>query len=454
MNDEVRFLSVCGMLGYGYPAESLERGVEGGVDFLGVDAGSTGPGPYYLGSGVNFVKPMQVKRDLAPALCAARRLGAPFIIGSAGGSGAKPHVEAFLDLLRDVARRCGLHFRLAVIHADLDPDAVKAALKDGRITSCGPAQELTEEAISSCTHLVAQMGTGPIIEALDAGADVIVAGRCCDTAIFAALPILRGLGPGLALHCGKIAECGALCAAPAGANDSLIGVVRKDHFLVEPANPERRCTPESVAAHALYEQPDPTCFYEPEGKVDMAGCAFEPHGERGVKVSGTRLIRSDTPAIKLEGAALRGYRSITIAGVRDPLITEHIDDLESVVRDTVADNLKGAIEPGDYSLRFLRYGRDAVMGPLEPPSDGARREIGLLIEAIAPTQELADTVLRLARSTAQHQSFPMRKTTGGNLAFPFSPSDLRGGAVYEFAVYHLMVGEDIGSLFPVTLEEV
>ena len=60
-----------------------------------------------------------------------------------------------------------------------------------------------------------------------------------------------------------------------------------------------------------------------------------------------------------------------------------------------------------------------------------------MIEAIAPTQEKADALIGLARSKALHQGFPDRKATAGNLAFPFSPSDFSGGAVYEFALYHI-----------------
>ena len=453
MAHELRFLSLCGMLGYGYPLASLQRGMAAGAACLGADAGSTDPGPYYLGSGKGFVSPAQVRRDLAPALCAAREHGVPLVIGSAGGSGAKPHLDAFLDLLGETAHKNDLHFRLAVIPADIEPQAVLAALDDGRIAPCGASGDLTPDRVTACSQLVAQMGTGPLIAALDGGADVVIAGRCCDTAIFAALPILRGLDPALALHAAKIAECGTLCARPAGANDALLVTLRDDHFVVEPANPERRCTPESVAMHSLYEQPDPHCFHEPEGTVDLSACIFEPCGERGVRVAGTRLVPPPSPSLKLEGAAPRGYRSITVAGVRDPMIIAHLDAIERSVCAAVADALAGTIAPADYSLRFLRYGLDAVMGTLERNRQTPPHEVGLVIEAVAPTQDLAATVLSLARSTALHQHFPGRKTTAGNLAFPFSPSDFRGGAVYEFAVYHLMAVDDLDALFPVTFQE-
>lgn len=77
----------------------------------------------------------------------------------------------------------------------------------------------------------------------------------------------------------------------------------------------------------------------------------------------------------------------------------------------------------------------------------APNEIGLLIEAIAPTQEIADNIVSLARSTALHQPFPGRKATAGNLAFPFSPSDLRCGAVYEFTLNHLLEIDEMAGYF-------
>ena len=454
MPEPFRLLSVCGLLGYGFPEDSLRRGMQANPALLGVDAGSTDPGPYYLGSGTSFLKPLQVRRDLELALCAAREARIPLVIGTAGGSGAKPHVEAFLDILLEIAKRRQLHFRMAVIHADIAPKTVLAALLDGRIAPCGPAGNLTAEQVRSCSHLVGQMGTEPIIEALEGGAEVIVAGRCCDTAIFAAMPMLRGSDPALAMHLGKIAECGALCARPAGANDALLGELYPDSFRVEPANPARRCLPDSVAAHSLYEQPAPDCFYEPEGKIDLSACRFEPCGPRGVQVSGTRFVPADTPTIKLEGALLQGYRTVTLAGIRDPLLIANLDEIQRQVAETVAATLAGTIEPEDYTLRFLRYGLDGVTANRCASCDPLPSEMGLVMDAIAPTQELADTVLSLARSTALHQHFEGRKTTAGNLAFPFSPSDIRCGAVYQFAVYHLMVPATDERLFPVSYQEV
>jgi acyclic terpene utilization AtuA family protein len=449
MGKNMKFLSLCGMLGYGYPIEGLERAIQEDIAFIGVDAGSTDPGPYYLGSGKAFVKEMQIRRDLEPALIAAREKNIPLIIGTAGGSGARPHVDFFCDILLDLAQKNKLSFKLAVIYADLDKDFILQNFKNGKISPCGPVPELSAEKIKKCTNPVGQMGTKPLIAALESGADVIVAGRCCDTAIFAAMPIMKGFDPGLALHCAKIAECGALCARPVGANDSLMATIGEDYFIVEPVNPTKKCTPASTAGHSLYEQPDPSCFYEPEGKIDMSNSVFEQLGERSIKVSGTRLISEIEETLKLEGAELKGYRTVTIAGISDPVAISNIDDIECRVRAAVATNMSGIIDSGKYSLIFRRYGLDGAIGRNIGGNKTIPDDLGFLIEAIAPTQELADTILSLARSTALHQSFEGRKATAGNLAFPFSPSDLQGGAVYEFSLYHLLKIDKQQTIFSV-----
>ena len=64
----MKIVALTGLLGYGYSEEALEIAFSEKVDFLGVDAGSTDPGPYYLGSGKSFTDRAAVKRDLSLAL--------------------------------------------------------------------------------------------------------------------------------------------------------------------------------------------------------------------------------------------------------------------------------------------------------------------------------------------------------------------------------------------------
>ena len=64
----MKIVALNGLLGYGYREEALNIAFSEKVDYLGVDAGSTDPGPYYLGSGKSFTDRGAVKRDLGLAL--------------------------------------------------------------------------------------------------------------------------------------------------------------------------------------------------------------------------------------------------------------------------------------------------------------------------------------------------------------------------------------------------
>ena len=109
--ESVRMLSTSGILGYGFPEASLDLGMRRGVDMLGVDGGSTDPGPHYLGSGKTLNSKLAMRRDLGLMLAAARTYGVPLVVGTAGGAGGRPHLEATADIIRDLAREQGLSFR-------------------------------------------------------------------------------------------------------------------------------------------------------------------------------------------------------------------------------------------------------------------------------------------------------------------------------------------------------
>ena len=451
--DELRLLAICGFLGYGFPVESLEAGISRRPHVIGADNGSTDPGPYYLGSGDQLVKPPQLTRDLGLALAAARKARVPLIIGSAGTAGGDPHVDSVLEILHQVSKRDRHSFRLAVIRSEIDKGELKTAVRSGRVRPLGKLSNLTEDDIDNAERIVGQMGIGPFVKALDACAEVIIAGRACDTSIFASMAAMRGYDLGLAYHMAKIIECGAQCAIPTGTNDGILATLRPDHFELEPISLHRNLTPTSVAAHMMYEQPDPYTFHEPEGTVNLQGTEIVQLDARRVRVSGSTFEKATRPTIKLEGARLVGYRTISVAGITDQNLISNLEQVEADVKLTVNQMLPPD-ESGEYELRFIAYGRDGVtMTPKLPPSQNPQ-EICLVLEAIGHDQETADAALSLARSTFLHSGFAGRKATGGNLAFPFSPSDFRGGPVYEFNIYHLMELENPSDPFTIELENV
>ena len=449
----MKILALNGILGYGYPESSLENGLKQNPDVIGVDAGSTDPGPYYLGAGISFTAESAVKRDIELALPEALKRSIPFIIGTAGGSGGEPHLRWNEWIIREIAKEKGLHFKLALIHSEISKEYLKDKLRQGKTKAMAPMPDLTEQNIDESIRIVGQMGVQPFIKALDEGADVILAGRSSDAAIYAALPTKEGYDPGLIWHAAKIIECGAMCSIPTTAADSIMAHFKKDHFLLVPLNPSRICTPTSVAAHTLYEQPNPYYFYEPEGMLNLSQCRYEQCDDGITKVSGSRFAPAKNPTIKIEGVAKIGYRTLSIAGVRDPIMISKIEETTDAVSKHVQEEFKGKISPDDYQLLFRLYGKDGVGGNIESCQKVAH-ELGVIVEVVARTQEIANEICAVARSTMLHYPYPGRKATAGNLAFPFSPSDVSMGASYRFNIYHLIELEDTSEPFRIEIVDI
>jgi hypothetical protein len=289
------------------------------------------------------------------------------------------------------------------------------------------------------------MGVEPLCAALDAGCQVVLAGRCYDPAVFAAPAIRAGFDRGLALHMGKILECAAIAATPGSGADCVLGVLTRDSFILESLNPRRKFTRASTAAHTLYEKSDPYHLPGPGGALNLEACTFSDLPRGRVEVRGSRFEPSPIYQVKLEGVRSVGYRSISIAGTRDPIMIRTIDAVLEAVNAQVAGILSADKITG--RVFFHVYGRDGVMGAMEPVRRTAAHELGIVIDAVADSEAAAETICSLTRSTLLHYGYPGRISTAGNLAFPFSPSDAKMGEVFEFSVYHLMPVRDQG-IFP------
>jgi len=439
-------LSPTAILGYGFPAESFREGMRRRPHVIAVDGGSTDPGPYYLGSGKSFTDRGGVKRDMEFMLTAAAEAGIPVIVGTAGGSGADSHLDWNVEIVKEIAREQGLSFRLAVISAQIDKAAVLADLAAGKLRPMGAVPLPSAGGIADSSNIVAQMGAEPIIAALDAGADVVITGRAYDPVVFAALAIREGFDPGPAMHMGKILECAAIAASPGSGSDCMFGYLREGHFEMAALSDARQCTTISVAAHTLYEKSDPTVLPGPGGVLDLKACTFEQTAENTVIVRGSRYIKDSDYFIKLEGARMIGYRTISFAACADPIMIGQIDEIVAAVKSRVAANFENI---DNFFLDFKIYGAGGAS--LYGVSGKTPDEIGIIIESVAQSPADADTICSFARSSLLHYGYPGRISTAGNLAFPFSPSDFRAGEVYEFSVYCLMPSPDPCQYFPMTL---
>lgn len=450
--EELKVLSPTAILGYGFPEQSFKEGMRRHPDVIACDAGSTDPGPYYLGAGYSFTDNNAVKRDLSIMIPAALEEGIPLMIGTAGGCGARPHVELTVNIIREIAREQHLHFKMAVIDAEFEKDYIKAELRKGNVTPLGPAPELTEANVDECIHIVGQMGEEPYMKALEMGAQVILAGRSYDPCEFSALAISKGFPKALAIHMGKILECAAITALPGSGSDCMLGTLRKDSFVVEPLNPERKCTTLSVAAHSLYEKSNPYELPGPGGAIDLHKTTFTQLSDSQVEVRGTEFVPTEDYYVKLEGVRRVGYRTISPAATHDPVMISQIDEVIRGVRNRVEDNFNMKDSRNTW-LDFKVYGKKGVMHMFPETPESSSDELLIIIEAVTPTQEEANTLCSFARSTMLHYGYEGRISTAGNLAFPFSPSDCRMGEVFEFNVYHLLRVADPCEPFPIHLLE-
>lgn len=445
----IKILAPCGILGYGYPKSSFLNGMALKPDAIVVDAGSTDAGPHKLGAGVAIVSERSYKKDLEIMMVEGAKAGIPVIIGSAGGSGGKVHVEWSLRIVKEIIREHSLHhLKIAVIWADIPKDTIEERLHSNKVIPLGlTVKELTKKRLEETSSVVAQMGHEPIVKALEEGADLIICGRAYDPSPFAAIAAYHGFPLSYGYHTGKILECAALCAVPGTTKDCMLGTITQDGFTITPLSEDRVCTPLSVAAHTFYEKDHPYLLHGPGYVLNLEDCKFTQLDEKSVYVTGSKIEKANPYTVKLEGAIKVGYRTFVVAGIRDSIMISKLEEIEQLAKEQVQ-NYYSDIPCEDYQIHFMNYGLNAVLGELENSKD-LPHEVGIVFEVLAKTQELANTVCGTLRSTLLHYGYDGRKSTAGNLAFPFAPSDIPFGSVYEFSVYHLMEVKDGYEMFPI-----
>lgn len=448
----IRVLVPAGMLGSGFPEETIGRGIDLGAEAIVVDAGSTDSGPSYLGNGVAKTSAAAVRRDLAVLLTAAREADIPVIVSSCGTSGTDSGVDGVADLVTSIARERRLSFRLARIYSEQSADLLVTALEAGRIRPLPPLGTLTEETLRSCAHIVGVLGCEPIADALDAGAQVVLTGRATDTAPLAALARRAGLAPGPAWHAAKTSECGGLCTT-----NPLAGVlveVDDTGFVIESLDPGSAATPTSVAAHMIYENANPYRMREPSGTLDTSAATYQALDDRRVRVEGSAFEPADQYTVKLEGSARTGYETVSLVGIRDPRILADLGTWASTLESAISYRVGSVLEPGpqDYRIQLVRYGDNAVLGDLEPDR-AAPREVGVLLKVRADSQELATTIAKVANPLLLHLPLPGMNHLP-SFAFLTSPAEIERGAAFEFVLHHAVDVESPHELFRTKFSEV
>ena len=442
----LRIICPNGHLGFApIRVESFRLGVAARPDYIAADSGSDDVGPVPLGTDTSTSPLAWQTHDLEHMLLAARELGVPMIIGSAGDTGANSRVDLFVKIIRELAAKHRLpRFKLGYFYSEVGREDLRRRMRGGEtVVGLEGYAALTEAELDATERIVAMAGVHPFIALLEQGADVIIGGRSSDSCVFAAPAIHHGFPENQAYYLGKVLECASFCAEPYGGKETVLGAVAADAVEVTAMHPGQRCTVASVAGHAMYERTNPYFEHVAGGTLDMSACHYEQIAEKTTRITGAKFEHAAEFRVKLEGAGRIGERYVGMVGIRDPYTIAHVDDVIAWARDKVKERF------GDtgYELYYNVYGRDGVMGELEPLRDQPSHELCILVQGVAPTAEMAEEVCITGTRQMFYARLPDVKGSAGGVAFALDEV-LRASPAYRWTLNHTLRCDDPLELFP------
>ncbi|HEX4952816.1 MAG TPA: acyclic terpene utilization AtuA family protein [Thermoanaerobaculia bacterium] len=191
--------------------------------------------------------------------------------------------------------------------------------------------------LDKVTSANAYLGARPAVEALDQGAQIVLAGRITDTAL-ALAPLIHEFGWGsedwdrlaAGTIAGHVLECGPQCT---GGNFTrwwevpdlwnvgypVAEVCEDGSFVVtKHAGTGGMVTVDTVAEQLLYEMGDPRSYVTPDVTADFTSIRLAQEDTDRVRVSGIRG-GANTPFLKISASYLAGYKAsgqLTVSGPR------------------------------------------------------------------------------------------------------------------------------------------
>ncbi|MDP9142283.1 MAG: DUF1446 domain-containing protein [Pseudomonadota bacterium] len=239
------------------------------------------------------------------------------VVTNAGGV----NPEACKAAIDEKLKALGIDLKVSIVTGDdLLPRAAEFA---------GVKEMFNGEAMpSKLWSMNAYLGAFPIAHALANGAEIVLTGRCVDSAIV--------LGP--LIHefnwkpsdfdqlsagslAGHVIECGAQATGGVSTDwESVVGdwdrmgfpiaVCKPDGSFIatKPANTGGRVAPDTVAEQIVYEIGDPTAYLLPDVTCDWSQVQLRQVGDNQVEVSGARG-RAPGDSYKVSATYQDGFRS-------------------------------------------------------------------------------------------------------------------------------------------------
>ncbi len=254
------------------------------------------------------------------------------VIANAGGVNPMACARACVE----VAKRHGISgLGIACIEGDDVLDRLDALLADGeelRNMDTGAPLATIRDKISSAN---VYLGAGPIVEALQQGAQIIVGGRISDPSLVMA-PLIHEFGWSMtdwdrlaaATVAGHIVECGAQCTGGNFVDWRRIQDLARIGYPIVEAHPDGSFVVtkhegtggavdiETVSSQLVYEMGDPRRYIGPDVVADFTSIRLEQVGPDRVRVSGVRGTPA-TDTYKISISWENGYKAIgqlTVAG--------------------------------------------------------------------------------------------------------------------------------------------
>jgi hypothetical protein len=268
--------------------------------------------------------------------------------------------------------------------------------------------------------------------------------------VFAGPAIYEGFPEAESYYLGKVLECASFCAEPYGAKESVIGTITKNDVKVTAMAPWQRCTIASVAGHAMYERSNPYYEYFAGGVIDMSECAYEQFDDKTTRITNPKYVPIQGKIrVKLEGSQKIGEMYIGIAGIRDPYTIKNIDKVIELAKEQV----QQVFGDSGYELNYIIYGKNGVMGEMEPIKEIKSHELCIIVQGIAPTKEMAEELTMIGTRQIFYARLPEVKGTAGTAAFVVDEV-LPATPAYTWSMNHTVEVDDPMELFDLNMIEI
>lgn len=347
-----------------------------------------------------------VKYAIGPLLGEIKKQGIK-VVSNAGGI----NCESCRDALAQAAAEAGVEFRIAVVTGD-DLMGRRDELESS-IRPLDGDQPLPRRLMSMNAYL----GAPGIAAALDDGADIVITGRCVDSAVVLA-PLMHEFGWQASDYdrlaqgslAGHIVECGAQCTGgnftdwervePGYANMGfpIVEASGDGSFVVtKPADTGGLVSPDTVGEQMLYEIGDPRAYLLPDVACDFTRVTLTQVGEDRVEVKGA-TGQAPNADYKVSATYMDGYRctaTFMIGGIDAPAKARA--NASAIIRKTEAIFAqRGFAAYADHDVETI--GAESLYGANARPGAAATREV---LVKIAVRHESRDALKIFTRELAQ-----------------------------------------------------